>query len=86
VPGVKSETLVIGLDLAGFAVSAGSACSSGKVEMSHVLAAMGVSPELAQSAIRVSLGFGTRNTDIQSFLGAFGDLIKRLKRAAKEAA
>jgi cysteine desulfurase len=86
VPGAKAETLVIGLDLAGFAVSAGSACSSGKVEASHVLAAMGVAPELAQSAIRVSLGFGTRNTDIQSFLGAFGDLIKRLKRAAKEAA
>ncbi len=86
VPGVKAETLVIGLDLAGVAVSAGSACSSGKVEASHVLAAMGVAPEIAHGAIRVSLGFGSENTDIQRYLGAFGDLVKRLKRDAKEAA
>ena len=59
VPGAKAETLVIGLDLAGVAVSAGSACSSGKVEASHVLSAMGLAPELAQGAIRVSLGIGT---------------------------
>jgi len=86
VPGAKAETLVIGLDLAGISVSAGAACSSGKVETSHVLAAMGVSPELAHSAIRVSLGIGSSNTDIQSFLGAFGELIKRLKQSAKKAA
>ena len=72
--GVKAETLVIGLDLAGFAVSAGSACSSGKVEPSHVLAAMGVSPELAEGAIRVSLGFGTRDRAVgsQSNIGDAG--------------
>jgi cysteine desulfurase len=86
VPGVKAETLVIGLDLAGIAVSAGSACSSGKVEASHVLAAMGVQPEIAHGAIRVSLGFGSGNTDIQSYLSAFGELVKRLKRNKKEAA
>jgi cysteine desulfurase len=86
VPGAKAETVVIGLDLAGIAVSAGSACSSGKVEASHVLAAMGVAPELAQGAIRVSLGFGSSNTDIEAFQGAFGDLIKRLKQSPKEAA
>ncbi|ODR98870.1 cysteine desulfurase [Methyloceanibacter methanicus] len=86
VPGLKAETLVIGLDLAGVAVSAGSACSSGKVETSHVLAAMGAAPELAQSAIRVSLGFGSSDNDIQSFLVAFGDLVKRLRKDAKEAA
>lgn len=86
VPGVKAETLVIGLDLAGVAVSAGSACSSGKVEASHVLAAMGVAPEIAQGAVRVSLGFGSENTDIQRCIGAFGDLVKRLKRDAQEAA
>jgi cysteine desulfurase len=86
VPGAKAETVVIALDLAGIAVSAGSACSSGKVEASHVLAAMGVAPELAQGAIRVSLGFGSSNTDIQAFQGAFGDLIKRLKQSPKEAA
>jgi cysteine desulfurase len=86
VPGAKSETLVIALDLAGVAVSAGSACSSGKVEASHVLAAMGVAPELAHSAIRISLGIGSGNTDIQRYLSAFGDVIKRLKQSAKEAA
>ena len=62
VPGViKAETLVIGLDLAGIAVSAGSACSSGKVEASHVLKAMGAGSEIATGAVRVSLGFGTTN-------------------------
>ena len=86
VPGAKAETLVIGLDLAGVAVSSGSACSSGKVETSHVLSAMGVQPELAQGAIRVSLGFATSNTDIQSFLRAFGELVKRLKQSRKVAA
>ena len=86
VPGTKAETLVIGLDLAGVAVSSGSACSSGKVEASHVLSAMGVAPELAQGAIRVSLGFATSNTDIQVFLRAFGELIKRLKQSRKVAA
>jgi cysteine desulfurase len=86
VPGAKAETLVIGLDLAGVAVSSGSACSSGKVEASHVLAAMGVAPELAQGAIRISLGFATRRDDIESFLQAFGVLIKRLKQGRKAAA
>jgi cysteine desulfurase len=86
VPGAKAETLVIGLDLAGIAVSAGSACSSGKVEASHVLAAMGVTPEIAQGAIRVSLGFGTKRDDIEAFLKAFGELIERLKAGRKVAA
>jgi cysteine desulfurase len=79
VPGVKAETLVIGLDLAGVAVSSGSACSSGKVEASHVLSAMGVPEELAQGAIRVSLGFATERADIENFLKAFDELIKRLR-------
>jgi cysteine desulfurase len=86
VPGAKAETLVIGLDLAGVAVSSGSACSSGKVEASHVLSAMGVAPEIAQGAIRVSLGFGTSNTDIERFLLAFGELIKRLNQSRRVAA
>lgn len=79
VPGAKAETLVIGLDLAGVAVSSGSACSSGKVEASHVLSAMGVPEEIAQGAIRVSLGFATRRADIENFLKAFDELIKRLR-------
>lgn len=79
VPGIKAETLVIGLDLAGVAVSAGSACSSGKVEASHVLNAIGVSDELARGAIRASLGFASDRHDINSFLRAFGELIGRLR-------
>lgn len=86
VPGAKAETLVIALDLAGVSVSSGSACSSGKVEASHVLEAMGVDPELAQGAIRVSLGFGSSDADIDNFLRAFADLTKRLKQSPKAAA
>ncbi|MFO7477180.1 MAG: cysteine desulfurase family protein [Methyloceanibacter sp.] len=82
VPGVKAETLVIGLDLAGVAVSAGSACSSGKVETSHVLSAMGVPEEVAQGAIRVSLGFATKGDDIDNFLKAFAELKQRLRPRA----
>jgi cysteine desulfurase len=82
VPGAKAETLVIGLDLAGIAVSSGSACSSGKVEASHVLSAMGVPEDVAQGAIRVSLGFATRRADIDNFLKAFAELIKRLRPKA----
>ena len=62
VPGLKAETAVIGFDLAGIAVSSGSACSSGKVQPSHVLEAMGLGPELAQGAVRLSLGWSTSET------------------------
>ena len=85
VSGTKAETLVIGLDLAGVAVSAGSACSSGKVEASHVLSAMGLSQELAQGAIRVSLGFGTVSADIERFIGAWSELIKRMRQRQEAA-
>jgi cysteine desulfurase len=85
VPGTKAETLVIGLDLAGVAVSAGSACSSGKVEASHVLSAMGLLPELAQGAIRISLGFGTLSADIERFIGAWSELIKRMRQRQEAA-
>ena len=85
VPGTKAETLVIGLDLAGVAVSAGSACSSGKVEASHVLSAMGLSQELAQGAIRASLGFGTVSADIERFIGAWSELIKRMRQRQEAA-
>jgi cysteine desulfurase len=85
VSGTKAETLVIGLDLAGVAVSSGSACSSGKVEASHVLSAMGVAPELAEGAIRVSLGFGTTSADIERFIGAWSELIKRMRQRQEAA-
>lgn len=70
-PGKTAETLVIRLDLEGVAVSAGAACSSGKVGMSHVLEAMGLPSEITRSAIRVSLGPQTRETDIAAFLAAW---------------
>jgi cysteine desulfurase len=73
-PGAKAETQVMALDLAGVAVSAGSACSSGKVAASHVLAAMGVPRRLAGSAIRISLGWTTSAGDIERFLAAWSGL------------
>ena len=70
VPGMKAETALIAFDLNGIAVSSGSACSSGKVQASHVLAAMGVEPALAQSALRVSLGWSTIDRDVKILLNA----------------
>jgi len=71
VPGTRAETLVIALDLAGVAVSAGAACSSGKVGASHVLQAMGLAPEIASAAIRVSLGAASTERDVARFLAAW---------------
>jgi cysteine desulfurase len=82
-PGGKAETLVIGFDLDGVAVSSGSACSSGKVAPSHVLAAMGVPAELARGAIRVSLGAATTETEIDRFLNVWQRLTKSLSRGMK---
>ena len=70
-PGVEAETQVIQLDLAGVAVSAGAACSSGKVEPSRVLAAMGVDANEAATAIRVSLGWNTTEDDANKFVEAW---------------
>jgi len=74
VPGLKAETAVIGFDLAGIAVSSGSACSSGKVQSSHVLEAMGFPPEIARSAVRLSLGWSTWDADIDRCLEAWRKL------------
>jgi cysteine desulfurase len=76
--GLRAETAVIGFDLAGVAVSSGSACSSGKVQPSHVLAAMGVDPALARGAIRVSTGYATKDEDIERFLSAWTKLSESL--------
>jgi cysteine desulfurase len=80
VPGLKAETAVIGFDLAGIAVSSGSACSSGKVQPSHVLAAMGFGPDLAQGAVRLSLGWSTSEADINRCLEAWRKLASTLLR------
>ena len=73
-PGARAETLVIALDLKGIAVSAGSACSSGKVAESHVLAAIGLGTDLSKSAIRISLGWNTTADDIEAFLTAWSEI------------
>ena len=74
VPGLKAETAVIGFDLAGIAVSSGSACSSGKVQPSHVLEAMGLGPDIAQGALRLSLGWSTSGAEIDRCLEAWRKL------------
>lgn len=81
-PGMAAETLLMAFDLAGVAVSSGSACSSGKVAKSHVLAAMGVAPEISQAAIRVSLGWNTTDEDIDQFIAAWRKIRDRHKARA----
>ncbi|TQF26018.1 cysteine desulfurase [Bradyrhizobium sp. UNPF46] len=79
-PGLKAETAVIGFDLEGIAVSSGSACSSGKVQPSHVLSAMGFDPMVAQGAVRLSLGWSTEPDDINRALEAWRKLGNTLLR------
>jgi cysteine desulfurase len=80
-PGVASETQVIALDLDGVAISAGAACSSGKVGPSHVLAAMGVDRVLADCAIRVSFGWQTKESDLERFFESWWSLYRRTRGA-----
>jgi cysteine desulfurase len=79
-PGVPAATQVMALDLAGVMVSAGAACSSGKVRPSHVLRAMGASSEAAASAIRISLGWDSISADIDHLVEAWGALYARAGR------
>ena len=83
--GVASESQVMALDLAGVAVSAGSACSSGKVTTSHVLRAMGVDEADAATAIRVSLGWTSTEADVDRFVDAWSDIYERLGDPRREA-
>ncbi len=76
---VESESLLIGLDLVGIAVSSGSACSSGSAEPSHVLLGMGIKPEICQSAIRISLGRENTEEDIDYALDVIPDVVRRLR-------
>jgi cysteine desulfurase len=86
VPGLKAETAVIGFDLGGIAVSSGSACSSGKVQPSHVLAAMGFGRELAEGAVRLSLGWSTSEADIDLALEAWRKLADGLLKGRRNTA
>ena len=86
VPRVEAATLMIALDLAGVAVSSGSACSSGKVAPSHVLAAMGAPAELARGAIRLSLGWASTDADVDRFAQAFASVVARMRASRRGAA
>lgn len=77
VPGVRNTTAMMALDLAGVAVSSGSACSSGKVSRSHVLSAMGVDPELSECGLRASFGWTSVPEDIDAFFAAFANVLNR---------
>lgn len=79
-PGVSSETQVMAFDLAGICVSAGSACSSGKVKPSHVVTAMGANTEQALSTLRVSLGWNSSAQDVEAFIAAWIKLYDRKKQ------
>ena len=85
-PGVAAETAVMAFDLDGVAVSAGAACSSGKVGPSEALAAMQVAPEIAKGAIRVSLGWSTSESDISRFLEVWKRVYLNLSQRRRERA
>lgn len=78
ISGIKADMALISLDLAGVAVSSGSACSSGKVKKSHVLESMGISDELANCALRISAGYETTQEDAERFLGEMKNIVNRV--------
>jgi len=82
--GLRSETLVMALDLAGISVSAGSACSSGKVSRSHVLDAMGVANDLSQAVLRVSFGWASQAEDAEKLVESWGHLAHKARELAAE--
>jgi len=79
VPGVPGETLVIAFDLAGFALSTGSACASGAVEPSHVILGMGLDEAAARGAVRVSLGWSTTTDEVERFVTAFPGVLEQVR-------
>lgn len=84
IPGVVAETALMALDLDGVCISSGAACSSGKVSPSHVLAAMGISEQLARSALRVSFGWNSTQADVDGAIASLSKLVTRVR--AREAA
>jgi cysteine desulfurase len=86
VPGMKAETAIIAIDLNGIAVSSGAACSSGKVQASSVLAAMGVEGGLARGSLRISLGWSTTERDVEALLTAWNTVVSSLLKKHANAA
>jgi cysteine desulfurase len=82
--GVEGESMVLGLDMEGIAVSSGAACTSGSLDPSHVLLAMGQSHAVAQSAVRFSLGIGTSDAEIERVLEVLPKLVERLRAGVGE--
>ncbi|MEO8661083.1 MAG: cysteine desulfurase family protein [Bryobacteraceae bacterium] len=83
-PGIEGEAMVIALDLRGFAVSSGSACSSGAVEPSHVLMAIGLSRKDAKSSIRISLGASNTEADVDALAEALSECASHLRKLSPE--
>jgi len=81
-PGADAETLLVALDQRGVFAASGSACTSGAIEASHVLLAMGLAPELARASVRFSLGPATTDADIDAAIAVVPDAVKRLFGAA----
>jgi cysteine desulfurase len=86
VPGIAAETAVIAFDLEGVSISAGAACSSGKTGPSETLKAMNLAPELANAAMRLSLGWNSAETDVSRFLEVWKRVYETLSKRAKERA
>src|SRR5437660_12455893 len=83
--GIEGEALVIALDLKGLAVSTGAACSSGAIEPSHVLTAMGMSPDRARASIRFSLGQQNTMEEVEFAVGLVGEAVARLRELSPTA-
>jgi cysteine desulfurase len=82
VPGTEGESLIVALDLEGFAVSSGSACTSGETEPSQVLLALGLDPEVAKGSLRVTVGRSTTEQDVDRFVDALSRVVARLRNSA----
>jgi cysteine desulfurase len=82
---IEAESLLIALDLEGIAVSTGSACSSGTLEPSHVLKAMGLGPSRAQSSLRFSLGAVNTHEDVDRVLEVLPGAVEKLRRLTRSA-
>jgi cysteine desulfurase len=85
VPGLTAETALMGFDLAGVALSSGSACSSSKVKRSHVLEAMGIGPDMLKGALRVSFGWNNKQEDVIRFASVLETVLQRLKTRSRAA-
>src|SRR2546428_176766 len=82
IPGTDGESLIVALDLEGFAVSSGSACTSGETEPSHVLLALGLDREVAKGSLRVTVGRSTTEADVDAFVRALEHVVARVRNAA----